>query len=89
MPKSNRFMVIVADDEDETKGGIAFFETEDEAAAHVESLLDAGSEHENISVFTIKALATKVRYRPVVTIVRDDGPDDADADADAGVDAAS
>lgn len=65
------FMVIVADDEDETSGGIAFFGSEAEAAAHVEALLENGSEQGNVSVFAIRALGTEVRYRPVVTIVSD------------------
>jgi hypothetical protein len=73
MPESagSSFMVIVADDEDETSGGIAFFGTAAEAAAHVEALLENGSEREKVSVFAIKALATEVRYRPVVTIASD------------------
>lgn len=76
---SKKFMVISADDEDETRGGIAFFSTEAEAAEHVESLLEAGGEHDNISVFAINALATQVRYRPVVTIVAEgDTADDAE-----------
>lgn len=77
----NKFMVIVADDEDETRGGIAFFSTEAEAAEHVEALLEGGSEHKNVSVFGIKALATKVRYRPVVTIVQADEAESDDAGA--------
>lgn len=68
---NKKFMVISADDDDETHGGIAFFDTEAEAGAHVESLLEAGLEHDNVSVFAIRALATEVRYRPVVTIVTD------------------
>lgn len=77
---NKKFMVISADDDDETHGGIAFFDTEAEAAEHVESLLEAGCEHDNVSVFTIKALATEVRYRPVVTIVTEgETADDAEA----------
>jgi hypothetical protein len=65
------FMVIVTDDEDETSGGIAFFGTEAEVAAHVEALLENGKEQKNVSVFAVKALPTEVRYRPVVSIVPD------------------
>jgi hypothetical protein len=76
MPNSNdtdKYMVIVADDADETAGGIAFFETAEEAAAHMEALLESGAEQPNISVFAIKLLPAKVHYRPVVTITADPG----------------
>lgn len=69
-----RYMVIVADDDDEEAGAIAFFDTQEEAARHTEGLIAAGSEIGNISVFAIKALATRVHYRPVVTISSDSPP---------------
>lgn len=65
---SHRYMVIVADDDDEEAGGIAFFDTQEEAAHHMEALLESGSQIENINVFAITVLPTKVHYRPVVTI---------------------
>ncbi len=72
--QTDKFMVIVADTDDETSGDIAFFGSAEESAAHVESLLEAGYQQERIGVFGIDKLTTHVRHRPVVTIVRDDQP---------------
>ena len=70
--QTDRFMVIVADTDEEATGDIAFFGSAEESAAHVESLLEAGYQQERIGVFGIEKLTTNVRHRPVVTIVRDE-----------------
>jgi len=69
--QANKFMVIVADSDDESSGDIAFFANAQETARHVEGLLEAGYEQSRIGVFGIDRLDTHVRHRPVVTIARD------------------
>ena len=63
--EANKFMVIVADNEDEASGDIAFFGNAQDTAKHVEGLLEAGYEQARIGVFGVDRLDTHVRHRPV------------------------
>ena len=52
---------------------MSYFESPSEASRHVESLLAAGYERDDVQVFTATPVAMQVTHRPVVSLDMGDG----------------
>jgi hypothetical protein len=68
----SRYLLFLADEEARERGEISFFEDANEAAGHLESLLEAGYEQDRIRIFGSDEMEVHVTHKPVVSLT---GPD--------------
>ncbi len=65
---SDKFVLVVSDESDRKHGVISVLDTAHETERLVETLLEAGSDHERIRVFTGSEAEFATTYRPVVSL---------------------
>ncbi len=66
---TTKFVVLVADRDDQKHGEILVVDTTAEAERLVETLLDAGFDRERVRVFTGTEMEAQVSQRPKVELV--------------------
>ena len=65
---SDKFVLVVSDEEEDKHGEITILETADEAERLIETLLEAGYDRERLRVFSGAESRFETSYRPVVSI---------------------
>jgi hypothetical protein len=65
---SDKFVLMVSDEEEDKHGEITLLETADEAERLIETLLEAGYDRERMHVFSGAEAEFETTYRPVVSI---------------------
>ncbi len=66
---SEKFVLVVSDEKDGKHGEISELDTAQETERLVETLLEAGFEHDRIRVFTGSQAEFETVYRPVVNLI--------------------
>ncbi len=65
---SDKFVLVVSDENDRKRGGISVLDTAHEVERLVETLLEAGFDQERIRVLTGSEAEFVMTYRPVVSL---------------------
>ena len=68
---ADEYLVFVADEDSSDRGDLSFFSSADDAAAHTESLLEAGCSQSRIRIFSSREMDVRVTQRPVVSFTSD------------------